>query len=165
MSNGQPSWFKGLNVFTGNSMMILGLILICSIGVVTGALITERFWGNRGRIVGIGIDLYWDQALTDVIEDGEEYDWGEIEAGESSTMTLYCSNTGNVPVYLTMYNQDHDPASIQQYLIHSWDYNGIAIPVNGSRRVIFTLGIDTDTPPTNLFRFTTYIVAEDSTTP
>lgn len=163
---GAPSWYKGFAKVSGNTMFILGLVLVFGIGVVTGALMYERFWGNKGRIIGIGIDLYWDAALTDPIEVGEVFDWGDLEAGQSySDLILWCHNNGSIPVYLSMYTQNFNPPEAQQHLVETWDYNGIALPVNGTRRIIFTLSVDPDSPQFGLFQYDTYIVAEDARTP
>lgn len=83
------------------------------------------------------IRVFFDEAQTDELTQGETLDWGEIGSGVW-TRTLYVNNTGNAPVILKFnYSGDHLPMGWAEY----WDYDGTALAQNELRTITITLVI------------------------
>jgi len=105
------------------------------------------------KVVGIGV--YEDPGCTVSVA---QIEWGMVEPGDGTTFDAYIKNESNVPITLTMYTENWNPANASNFISLSWDYNGSEIPVDGSIPVAFLLNVDPATAGIDSFSFTIVIV-------
>ena len=103
----------------------------------------------------VEIDVYEDLACTTV---QSSIEWGEIEAGDSSSVTIYIKNNGDTSVLLGLDSQSWSPVNSADYMTLSWDYDGTALTPGEVRGVSISLDVDLDCPPMNNFGFDVVII-------
>ena len=103
----------------------------------------------------VEIDVYEDQACTSVLS---SIVWGEIEAGESSRVTVYVKNNGDTNVLLGLDSQNWTPANSAEYTSLSWDYDDTPLAPGEVRGVTLTIDVDSDCPAMNNFGFDVIII-------
>ena len=103
----------------------------------------------------VEIDVYEDLACTTV---QSSIDWGEIEAGDSSSVTIYIKNNGDTDILLGLDSENWTPTNINDYTTLSWDDNGTALTPGEVRVVKLTLKVDPDCPSMNNFGFDVVII-------
>jgi len=103
----------------------------------------------------VEIDVYEDLACTTV---QSSIEWGEIEAGESSSVTIYIKNNGDTDILLGLDSENWTPININDYMTLSWDDYGTALTPGEVRGVSLTLNVDPDCPPMNNFDFDVVII-------
>ena len=104
----------------------------------------------------VEIDVYEDIACTTILSSIE---WGEIEAGESSSVTIYIKNNGDTNLLLGLDSANWTPTNCADYTALSWDYDDTALVPGQIREVTITLDVDQDCPPMNSFGFDVIIIA------
>jgi hypothetical protein len=91
----------------------------------------------------IAVKVYYDQACTDPVT---SFDWGTLSVGSTNNLTIYVRNEGCVPVTLakavTWYT-----ANASAYLALNWDYKGQTLTASAVIRVVLTLAVASDIPP------------------
>ncbi len=103
----------------------------------------------------VEIDVYEDLACTTV---QSSIEWGEIEAGDSSSVTIYIKNNGDTDILLALDSENWTPTNINDYTTVSWDDYGTALTPGEVRGVTLTLNVDPDCPPMNNFGFDVVII-------
>jgi hypothetical protein len=99
---------------------------------------TSKPISNIGSLKTIGIGAYWDENLTDKVD---LIDWGTLEPGAQSNVTLYFHNEGDFAVNLSKSTSNWNPSLAASYLTLSWDYNGQTIEADGNLQVTLTLSV------------------------
>jgi hypothetical protein len=89
--------------------------------VIVGTVITSRIVAYAGSIEGVGVEIYWDQGCTDRTL---SLDWGLIEPGSNSTVSLYFRNEGDSAVFLWMETSNWKPSASLDYMTLIWTYSG-----------------------------------------
>ncbi len=110
---------------------------------------------NLATLKVVGIGVYEDPGCTISVA---QIDWGMVEPGDGATFDAYIKNESNVPITLTMYTENWNPANASNFISLSWDYNGSKILVDGSIPVAFLLNVDPATAGIDSFSFTIVIV-------
>ena len=103
----------------------------------------------------VEIDVYEDLACTTV---QSSIEWGEIEAGESSSVTIYIKNNGDTDILLGLDSENWTPTNSEDYTTLSWDDYGTALTPGEVRGVTLILNVDPDCPPMNNFSFDVVII-------
>jgi len=74
---------------------------------------------NTGNVKAtIGIGVYSDSQCTSPLT---SINWGDVQAGQSYSRTIYLKNNGNVKVRLSMTVENWTPSSASSYLTLSWN--------------------------------------------
>ena len=104
-------------------MVIVALVSIACTSLISIMLLTTDnvYLPSLGTIKTINVETYWDENLE---TKRETLDWGEIETGMSSNLTLYIKSTSNFIVTVNLTVTDWDPQNISDYISITWDYNG-----------------------------------------
>ena len=71
-------------------------------------------------------------------------EWGELQKGGSTSVTIYIKNEGDSPQTLSLVTSDWTPATAADYLSVSWNYNNQPLNPNGVVQVTLTLSVDPD---------------------
>lgn len=137
------------------------VMLAAVFGLFVGSLSTFAVmqWTRRipasATLKLIGVGIYKDVNFTVPVT---EIDWGIVEPGEEKKFSAYIKNESNVPLTLTMWTEDWDPANVSSFISLTWDYNGSEISVDNSIPVTFVLNVDAATSGIDAFSFTIVIV-------
>jgi hypothetical protein len=99
----------------------------------------------------MGIDVYEDPGYTVSVA---QIDWGMVELRHGATFDACIKNESNVPITLTMYMEDWNPANASNFISLSLDYNGSKILVDGSIPATLVLNVDPATTGIYSFSFT-----------
>ena len=110
---------------------------------------------NSATLKLVGVGVYKDVNFTVPVT---SIDWGLVEPGEEKKFSAYIKNESNVPLTLTMWTEDWDPANVSSFISLTWDYNGTEISVDSSIPVTFVLNVDAATSGIDAFSFTIVIV-------
>jgi hypothetical protein len=100
----------------------------------------------------LGVEAYWDIGLQNKTETIE---WGVVWPGSSISVTLYIKSTSNAEVALILDSTDWEPASISEFMILLWDYNGMVLDLGEIIEVTLTLSVSSSD------QFIRYLVAND----
>jgi hypothetical protein len=156
-----------------NKTIIAGIIILTALtttGIsVMGLLQSSERLGSSGIIIratptppltppitppppepDVEIDIYENSGCTIVLTSIE---WGEIEAGDSSTAVLYVKNNGDSSVMLALSSENWSPDEAEDYTTFYWDYDGSSISPGDSVGITLTLDVDADCPELSRFSF------------
>ena len=103
----------------------------------------------------VEIDIYSDQACTQTLTN---IVWGEIEAGESSSETIYVKNNGETGVVLSLETDNWTPSNSQNYMTLDWDYDAASISPGQVEAIVLNLSVGGSCPPMSSFNFNIVII-------
>lgn len=120
--------------------MTLILILSTTVGIVIGVNFVEKRIYSTGIIITPtpGLEIYWNQNLTNPVSN---VSWGTLWPGNQKTITLYISNTGNMPLTLNMTTQGWTPQEASNYISVTWTAENTVIPDGGVLQANVTLAV------------------------
>jgi len=131
------------------------------VGLFVGSAVTyavmQWTWriSSRATLKLMGVGVYKDVNCTIPVL---EIDWGIVEPGENKNFSAYTKNESNVPINLTMWTENWDPANASSFITFSWDYSTSEIPVDASIPATFVLNVDPATVGIDTFSFIIVIV-------
>jgi len=129
---------KARRVFAILGVALAVGLVITNVNSIYGLLSTVLPIGTTGRVVTIDVDVYWESACVNKVS---SINWGELDPGESETVTVYVKNTGNVPMTLELSTDEWSPLAAEMYIDLQWDYSGGQIQPDGVVQVTFTLTV------------------------
>jgi len=112
------------------------LVTVLAIGLAVAAVWYNLGFRQRAEVKPVAIvKVFFDEAQTDELTQGETIDWGEVHTG-IQTKSLWINNTGPVPAVLQFnYNPQQLPWDWKNY----WDYDGSPLAVGQTIMVTITL--------------------------
>ena len=134
----------------------LALLAIAGMAVVYAVTTNYVSFLNTGNIKGIGVGVYADSTCTQRVS---TVDWGLLEGGTTSNVTVYVRNEGNAPVTISLQTTNWNPSNANEYITLTWDYGGQQIGVNGVVPVILSLSVASNVQGIPTFSFTVIIAA------
>jgi hypothetical protein len=140
-----------------NWKLMLAAVFICGLlsGVVSYAAVNSLVQvRNVGTIRAIGVEIYADEALTQILE---EIAWGTLDPGEIRSANAWVKNTGNDPQKLTLWTENWNPTTAFDSITLTWDYNASWISANASIPVMFTLAVDPNITGVTSFSFDIWV--------
>jgi len=137
-----------LNRTTLTTLALIGLV---ATAVTVGAIVyyTLRVRGS-GVIKVVGLKCFSDPELTKEVS---ALDWGTINPGGVSQVTLYLKSTSSVPGTMTQSTEAWDPLQAGDFLVLTWDYDGHVIQPKEVVTVILTLTVSPDVIGITAFSF------------
>lgn len=105
---------------------------------------------NTGRVVTVGLAVYWDLQGTQICT---SIDWGTMQPGSMSGVTLYLKNTQALNATLSMNSSSWQPSTIQQYFTLAWNYSGAILQPAQTIPVQLTLSVSLDVRNSTNFSF------------
>ena len=103
----------------------------------------------------VEIDIYIDQACTQTLTN---IVWGEIEAGDSCSETIYVKNNGETGVVLSLETENWTPSDLLDYITLEWDYDGASISPGQVETIVLNLSVSGSAPPMSSFNFDIVII-------
>jgi hypothetical protein len=135
--------------------------LACAIafflGIATGlgSLQYSRKISNTATLKTVGINVFQNVNLT---TPATSINWGMLEPGQTKNSTVYLQSTSNVPITLSIYTANWNPANASRFLTLTWDYKGQAISPSGALPVTFSLAVNASMSGISSFSFDIWIV-------
>ena len=136
------------------ALCIVAGLLAGSIGTYAALQWTARI-RTTAQLKLLGVGVYKDVSFTMPVT---EIDWGMVEPGENKTYSAYIKNESNVPITLTMYTENWNPAEAASSITLTWDCEGNRIDIDASIGATFTLMVGPSTSGFTSFSFTAVIV-------
>jgi hypothetical protein len=121
---------------------------------VYGAYERVKLIRNVGTLRAIGVEIYADQALTQILE---EIAWGTLDPGETKSFNAWVKNTGNDMQKLVMWTENWNPTTAFDQINLAWNYNDAWIPVGDSIPVVFSLTVDPNVTGVTSFSFDIWV--------
>lgn len=138
--------------------LLAAALALVAVYDVDAVLHFQKKMGGKGRLKKIGVEVYWDEALTQVVE---EIDWGWLEPGELANVTVWVLNTGNYPhTVLTLSTSNWSPSVAGDYLDLTWDRQGWELDKKGPVNATLTLNVDAAVTGFDGFSFDIVVTAE-----
>jgi len=124
-----------------STRVIVCFVAVSAVMLLVGAVIGVSLVRirNVGTIRAVGVQVYADEALTDVLN---EISWGTLDPGESRNFNCWVKNTGNDAQKLILWTENWIPTSAQDSILLTWDYADGWIAAGASIPVVFTLSVD-----------------------
>ena len=121
---------------------------------VYGAYERVKLIRNVGTLRAIGVEIYADQALTQILE---EIAWGTLDPGETRNYDVRVKNTGNDAQKLVMWTENWNPTTAFDSISLTWNYDDSWIPAADSIPVVFTLTVDPNVTGVTSFSFDIWV--------
>ena len=103
-----------------------------------------------GTVKAIGVGVYWDNGCSNVTS---SIDWGVIEPGATTNVTLYIRNEGNAAVTLSLTTANWDPSEASNFMTLEWDYDGRTLNPNEVIQVTLALSVSSSIEGITSFSF------------
>lgn len=130
--------FKGIvQKLEMEGIIVLIIIAILTIGV-TGALVYQYTIHAFGVTKTVSLQVYQDASLTIPLT---EIDWGTLGPSENKTLHGYVKNTSTVPVFLSLSLANWNPSNAQDFLILTWDLEGVQLDIDRTAYASFNLNV------------------------
>jgi hypothetical protein len=109
--------------------------------VVAVVILTSAHLETSGTIVtnNPNLTIFADAACTKQISTVQ---WGTLQPSGSATMALFIKNSGNMPLTLTLTENNWSPATAQNYLTLSWNQENTKIQPGASQTVTITINVN-----------------------
>lgn len=138
-------------------VVVLAAVFGLCVGIVSTVAVMQwtRRIPNSATLKLVGVGVYKDVNFTIPVT---SIDWGLVEPGEQKNYTAYIKNESNIPITLTMWTEDWDPANASSFITLTWSYDGSEIVVDDSIVVTFFLDVNATISGIDAFAFTFVIV-------
>ena len=133
-----------------HALIFVVVTLVMTSTLVFGLLSASTTISNTGNVKAVGVGVYWDSGCSQEVS---LIEWGSLDPGETSSVTVYVRNEGNVAVTLNMSTENWDPPEASSYITLSWDYSGQTLEPGESIQVTLTLSISSDVQNVTAFDF------------
>jgi hypothetical protein len=144
-----------------NKTRKISIALACALafvlGIATGlgSVQYSRKISNTATLKTVGINVFQNVNLTNPVT---SIDWGMLEPGQTRNSSVYLQSTSNVPITLSMYTANWNPANASAFLHLTWDYKGQAIAPSASLPATFSLTVNASISGIPSFSFDIWIV-------
>ncbi len=148
------------------SRLSFGAILaLGGTGVIVSVLAASLFMAyqavpNVGVVKAVGVSVYWNRDCTKNVT---QINWGYLEPGDTSNVTVYIMNEGNIPLVLTMRTEDWNPASASSCIGLTWNREEYVLKGGSTVSSVFTLSLDPEIEGITDFSFDILIIGAEST--
>ncbi len=110
---------------------------IVLVGIIGAALIARQTIPSEGTVNGIGVQVYWDSALT---QPCTQLNWGLVENNTQVQRMIYVYNNGTSSETLTLTTSGWNATG----LTLTWNREGYALPAQTTISAELTLKVATD---------------------
>jgi hypothetical protein len=109
------------------TVVILGGVFIFNLfalNTIAAQLLSQTRLGSSGSITSIGVSTYSDPSTLNPISN---INWGQLDAGDTTSKTIYVKNAGNGYMTLSLDTSNWYPSTAQNYITLNWNYAGIQL--------------------------------------
>lgn len=129
------------------AIAVMGVVLSV---LASGVLTAYQTIPNTGDVKAVGVGVYWDGDCTDNVT---FVDWGFLEPGATSNVTVYIKNGGNIPVVLNVTTDSWSPSSASDHMVLSWNREGYVLNAGSVVQTVLTLSVSSDISEVTSFGF------------
>ena len=140
-------------------ILVVGALVAVST-LVSGLLIASQTIPNTGNVAAVGVGVYWD---SDCINAVSSIDWGALEPGAATDVTIYVKNEGSIVVVLGMTTDNWNPASASSYMTLSWNRENYVLSSGSVVSAVLTLSVSSGVSEITNFSFDIIITGTEST--
>jgi len=140
-------------------ILIVGALVAVST-LVSGLLIASQTISNTGNVAAVGVGVYWDSGCTNAVS---SIDWGALDPGASTDVTIYVKNEGSMAVVLGMTTNNWNPASASSYMALSWNRENYVLSSGSVVHAVLTLSVSSGVSEITDFSFDIIITGTEST--
>ena len=139
-------------------MIALALI----VGLLVGCLATYAVMqysvqiSNTATLKLVGIGVFSNANGTCPVT---SINWGMLQPGQTANYSAYILSESNVPITLSMYTANWNPANASSYLTLTWNYKAQTIQPHASLPITFSLAVNASIHGIPEFSFDLWIVA------
>jgi len=105
----------------------------------------------------VTIEIYHESGCTNPVS---SVDWGMVEPGGSSNVTVYVKNLEDIGVTLYLTTQNWDPSEASQYVSLGWNYTGVALEPEECIPIELTLTVSANATGLTDFSFEIVVTGE-----
>ena len=100
-------------------------VTVVVVGVLAASLLVAyQRVPNAGNVKAVGVNVYWDSACTSNVT---SIDWGFLEPGTATNVTVYIKNEGSIPVKLNVTTDNWNPTTASNNITLSWNREGYVL--------------------------------------
>ena len=132
------------------------IILVVILGAIFVNSVSSSIVAKAYSIRGVGVGIYWDQNCTNKTL---SLNWGPIEPGSNSTVTVYVRNEGESAVSLWMATSNWTPTAAIGNMTLTWTYSGEILSAGEVIPIDLTLNVSPTISGITDFRFDIVITA------
>jgi hypothetical protein len=139
---------------------ILGALALSVAGLVNLSLMTGTYEITSSASVQTPpeIGVYWDITTLD---DVTEIAWGDLEPGETKSVTVYVKNTGETVFTGSLSTDSWNPPEASDFITLDWDFGSNPLKVGRIRTTQLTLRVDSGITGITVFNFTIIITGTE----
>jgi hypothetical protein len=146
-----------------NMITILAVTMTVIVVSVLAAslLVAYQRVPNSGNVKGVGVSVYWDSSCTNNVT---SIDWGFLEPGTTTNVTVYIRNEGSIPVVLNMTTDNWNPTFASNNMTLSWNREGYVLNTTVSTvQTVLTLSVSPSINGVTNFTFDIVITGTEYT--
>lgn len=140
---------------------ILGVLSLIVASIVMLAQMTGVYMieSSAGIETPPEIEVYWDITAMDSVT---HIAWGELEPGDTKTVTVYVKNAGNTDFTGSLSTDNWNPSEASAFISLDWDFGSSRLKVGRIRTTKFTLRVDSGITGITTFNFTIIITGTET---
>lgn len=142
-----------------HALILVVVTLVMTSALVFGLLSASTTISNTGNVKTVGVGVYWDSSCSQEVS---LIDWGSLDPGETSSVTVYVRNEGSVAVVLSMTTENWDPTLASSYITLDWDRDDYVLSSGESVQAVLTLSVSSSITGITSFSFDIVITGTES---
>jgi len=139
---------------------VLAIAVMGMVVSALGVLVATRTISNTGNVNAVGVGVYWDSGCTSEVS---SIDWGVLEPGVTTDVTIYVKNEGSMVVVLGMATSNWIPASASSYMTLSWNRETYVLNSGFVVSAVLTLSVSSGVSGIANFSFDIIITGTEAT--
>ncbi len=151
-----PRFTSSFQIFKNSKILsaTLCLLTIIVLATITGGFGSFKSLVRADYVKGEGVGIYWDQTC---INTTMAFEFGQVNPGSNSTLTIYVRNECNTPISLMLETSNWNPSTSTDYISLEWNYTGQILNVNEVIPIEITLTVNASIYGISNFSFHTNI--------
>ena len=142
-----------------HALILVVVTLVMTSALVFGLLSASTTISNTGNVKTVGVGVYWDSSCSQEVS---LIEWGSLDPGETSSVTVYVRNEGSVAVVLSMTTENWDPTLASSYITLDWDRDDYVLSSGESVQAVLTLSVSSSITGITSFSFDIVITGTES---
>lgn len=142
-----------------HALILVVVTLVMTSALVFGLLSASTTISNTGNVKTVGVGVYWDSSCSQEVS---LIEWGSLDPGETSSVTVYVRNEGSVAVVLSMTTENWDPTLASSYITLDWDRDDYVLSSGESVQAVLTLSVSSSITGVTSFSFDIVITGTES---
>ena len=139
---------------------VVAIAVMAMVLSALGVLVATLTISNTGNVAAVGVGVYWDGGCTNEVS---SIDWGALDPGATTDVTVYVKNEGSIAVVLSMTTDNWNPASASSYMTLSWNRENYLLNSGSVVSAVLTLSVSSSVSEITNFSFDITITGTENT--